>query len=166
MINTIEQALEREAKRLRPPEPVVVRTVDDIKRMVIELDPQKNKSSAVTMNTTVEVTDQNRRATYQVTAPSRSRSKRDLLVDGLQIIRNRLEAKPSETAAIEINGVVMKPAMLGNAVDGLSWVDPLITQWLGAHRDGYFICWDIGDGFLYKYDIWQHRLTRAPKSNG
>ena len=59
----------------------------------------------------------------------------------------------------------MKPATIGSGGKGTTWVDKLIVQWLGGYREDLFIYWDVDDDFLYKYDIYLHKLTRIKKED-
>jgi len=159
----LDRAKAREAQRLSKNilDPVVVRNVQDIKRVVAELDPKKNpQQENIEIATNLEFEGK----TYEVRANTKSRSKRDMLVDGLSIIQNRIDAqKEFEDIGqpVEINGVAMRNIPVGSGgASGRSWVDPLISQWTGGYRDGINICWDL-DGFKYKYDIFEHKLTRV-----
>jgi hypothetical protein len=97
---------------------------------------------------------------YQVSTPTRSKSKRDQLLEGMDIIRRRLQAlQEKQPSSVIVNGKEMQPAVLGYDTDGFAWVDPLIKQWLGAYRKGLMICWDLKDGH-YQYDIYTHKLSR------
>lgn len=157
--------------RLRPEDvyrTVEIRTFEDIKKVVAEFDPKHKHNQAqreIPLSTLMTAQEDNREVTYKVDATTRSKSKRDMLVDGLTIIKNRIESagKIAELQEdVEINGVPMKPAKLGYRTDGTSWVDPLIRQWLGGYRDGILICWKLPDGYTYRYDLFQHKLTRVP----
>ena len=145
--------------------PVVVKTINDIKRLVAELNPDRNPVSVdIPLSTTIKVQEDNRSVIYKVDAKTRSKSRRDILIEGLSIIKNRIDFSEKIKATsepVEVNGVEMKPAAFGDGVLGTSWVDSLIKQWFGGYRDGITICWTLNDGFVYKYDIWQHRLSRV-----
>jgi len=145
---------------------VEVRNLEDIKRLVSQLDPARNpRQQEVSVGAIVSAQDETTGAEqrFQVSAPTRSKSKRDMLIEGLDIIKNRLESENrlSDTAAIEVNGKLMKPAAVGTGSLGKTWVDPLILQWLGGYRDGIYICWQLNDGFVYRYNIYEHKLTRV-----
>lgn len=157
----------RKALRIDPAlatKPAEVNNFEDIKRVVAELDPRRNPRQAdIPLKTTMVATEDNKNITYQVSATTRSKSKRDVLIDGLDVVKRRITsaeqiAELQET--VEVNGVPMKPAPLGYKTEGASWVDPLIKQWLGGYRDGIMICWRLSDGYIYRYDIYQHKLTR------
>ncbi len=159
----------RKALRLDPTQvlkPAEANNFDDIKRLVAEFDPKKNpRQIDIPLSTTMTATEDNQNVTYRVEARTRSKSRRDILIEGLDVIKGRMEsaARIAELQEeIEVNGVLMKPARLGYQTEGTSWVDPLIRQWLGAFRDGIMICWRLADGYTYRYDIYQHKLTRVP----
>jgi hypothetical protein len=147
---------------------VEVNSVGDIKRLVSQLDPKRNPvQQVIPVGTIMSARDENtgKDQQYQVSAPTKSKSKRDMLVEGLNVIKTRMESevKYADTSPVEVNGKIMKPAAVGTGTLGKTWVDPLITQWLGGYRDGVHICWDLNDGFVYKYDIYEHKLTRVEK---
>jgi hypothetical protein len=157
----LEQAKAREARRLSKSilDPTVVYSVRDIKRVVAELDPKKNpESHDIEITTQMEVDGD----TYEVRANTRSRTKRDMLIEGLNVIKRRVESADEllqSGDAVEIDGVNMRPIPIGSGVEGRSWVDPLISQWTGGFRVGIHICWDL-DEYRYKYDVFEHKLTR------
>lgn len=166
----LEKARARALQRLNEQifEPVVVKSLNDIKYIISELDPAKNyESPVVPLSTNMEVRDGSKTVVYNVTASTKSKSKRDHLVEGLKIIQNRqlMESDiDSLVQDVEINGRVVKPPKLGNAIDGYAWVDQLIEKWLGAKRDGIVIYWELDDGFRYKYNIFEHKLTRIQQT--
>jgi hypothetical protein len=167
-MEALDRANARAAQRLDPNQvlkPVEVHSLADIKRLVAELDPRRNPPQLnIPLATTLDVTEDNNPVKYRVEVNTRSKTKRDMLVEGLGIIKSRTELEDKlKTAgeAVEVNGVPMKPAQLGSGVEGRCWVDPLIRQWLGGYRDGTLICWNLQDGFTYRYDIFQHKLTRV-----
>ena len=147
--------------------PVTVYTVNDIKRVVAEFDPARNPRQVdIPLNAILEAHEDGKKNVYQVSASTRSKSKRDTLIEGLTIIKNREEiAEELEQAGevVEINGKPMKPVVL-NSKTSRSWVDPLINQWTGGTREGIFIVWVLDDGYKYKYDVFLHKLTKV--SNG
>jgi hypothetical protein len=149
-------------------QPTVVRTQADIKRIVSEFDPKRSPHySEVPLNTTLEETDGGKKIVYSVSAATKSKSKRDTLIEGLSLVQKREEISSSirnASASMEINGREMRPASFPNNIDGHSWVDPLIHQWTGGVRKGVMITWDIGDSYEYRYDVFGHKLTRIPKS--
>ena len=144
---------------------VEVRTISDIKRIVAEFDPTRNpKQADILLSTLLEEVEDGKKITYQVSANTRSKSKRDMLIDGFELIRKRQDAAEelkSAGEAVEINGRAMKPAMLNSNIEGHSWVDPLIAQWTGGIRKGTLIVWNLDDGYEYRYEIFNHQLTRA-----
>lgn len=170
-MESLERARARQSQRLNENilEPIEVRSVGDIKRVVAELDPAKNPvAPIIPLSTQLEVQDGNKKSVYSVTTNTQSKSKRDHLIEGLKVVQKRIESEleiKKSVQSVEINGRVVTPPKLGSGVDGHIWVDPLIRQWLGASRDGITIYWDLDDGFRYKYDIFQHRLTRVSRQD-
>lgn len=147
-------------------DPVVVTSYDEIRRVVNELDPKRNPVQVdIPVSTLMSVTEDNKPVTYRVEAQTRSRSKRDQLLEGLRIVRDRMamdETIATTQETVEVNGREMKPATVGYRSEGSTWVDPLLKQWLGAKRHGYLVIWELSDGYTYRYDIFQHKLSRIP----
>lgn len=138
-------------------DPVEIRSLTDIKRILSEFDPSKN-SIQKSIPIKADLQDDQK---YAVTADTTSRSKRDMLLAGFDIIKRQIKSQSSsDIIPVNVDGVDMLPATTGNAENALSWVDPLIKQWMGATREGMFICWDIDDEH-YKYDIYAHKLTKV-----
>ena len=165
-MEALERAQQRDQQKLNPDQvlkPVTVYTIDDIKRVVAEFDPAKNPQQVdIPLSTTLEAHEDGKRNTYQVSASTRSKSKRDMLVEGFTTIKNREAiAEELEQAGeiVEVNGKPMKPVVLNNKTNR-SWIDPLINQWTGGIREGVFIVWVLDDGYKYKYDIFLHKLTK------
>lgn len=145
-----------------------VNNIGDIKRLVSQLDPKKNPvQQTVPVGAIVSAHDEatGKEQQFQVSAPTKSKSKRDMLIEGLDVIKTRMESEDryTNTAVVEVDGKPMRAAAVGTGILCKTWVDPLISQWLGGYRDGVNICWDLGDGFIYKYDIYEHKLTRIEK---
>lgn len=149
-------------------EPVKVRSVNDIKAVLAGFDPATNPNSqSIPLAANVEVSDKGKKTLYQVTASTKSKSKRDMIVEGLDIIKNRSDSESTQfIESVEINGRKVDPPKIGSGSNSYTWVDPLIKQWFGGSRDGLIIYWDLSDGYRYKYDIYQHRLTRASRDEG
>jgi len=168
-MEALDTALAREKTKIDPRQalaPAEVRTLDDIKRLVSEFDPSRNPPPInVPLAANMVVREDNREVMYRAETITRSKSRRDILIEGLTIVKNRIDSSHVQDIAepIEVNGIRMKPACIGNGVHGKNWVDPLIKQWLGGFRDGIIICWDLNDGYIYRYDIFTHKLTRISK---
>jgi hypothetical protein len=167
-MEALDREFNRQQRRLDPEKvlkPVSVNTMTDIKSVLSELDPAKNKQqSTISLSTELQSVDnQGNSTTYNVSADTKSKTKRDMLIEGLDLIRKRMEMEEEThdtVDPVEINGRIMKPASLGTGVHSHSWVDPLIRQWLGGRREGIKICWDLADGYRYEYDIYGHKLSR------
>lgn len=163
-MEALERALERESRRLSKKvlDPVVVTSPSDIQKVLAEFDPSKSANSVSPINATIQAInpDSNRPMTYNVSSSTTSRSKRDILMDGFEIIKRRSAISKSTTEQTTINGVDVSPPTL-NEVSSIPWIDKLIRQWMGAERNGLTIFWRLSDGYEYKYDIYAHRLTRA-----
>ena len=141
--------------------------MNDIKNVVAEFDPVRNPRQAdIPLSTTLEAHEDGKKNVYQVSASTRSKSKRDMLIEGLTIIKNReavAEELEQSGEIVEVDGKPMKPVVLNNKTSR-SWIDPLISQWTGGIREGIFIVWMLDDGYKYKYDVFLHKLTKV--SNG
>lgn len=169
-MEALEKAYQRKQQRLDPAQvtkPASVHTVNDIKAVLSELDPARNpRQSEVPLNAFLEAHEDGKKNLYKVSANTRSKSKRDILMEGLEIVKSREEAEAQFQSAAqktEINGKQMKPATLSYNIAGRSWVDPLIAQWTGGRREGTLIVWELEDGYKYRYDIFAHRLSRVPR---
>lgn len=148
-------------------EPVIVKSLADIKRILLDFDPARNRlQPTLPISTIMRVQEEDNGKTksvdYKVDAHTKSKSRRDILLEGLGIIKKRLDAdaKLDVGEAVEVNGKEMKPARIGNAVDGVNWVDPIIKRWFGGERHGLLIRWQLNDGYVYYYDAYQHKLAR------
>ncbi len=166
-MEAFEKAAARDSLRLDKSilDPVVVKSLNDIKRVIAEYDPGKDKDqSSLPLSTILESSDDGgKMVKYSVKASTKSKSKRQIILEGLDLIKNRAEKLADEKDNIEefeVNGKAFKPAKLHNNTSGMSWVDPLIKQWFGGKRKETYITWDIGDGYEYKYDIYAHSLSR------
>jgi hypothetical protein len=170
-MEALDREFARQAKRLDPSKvakPVEVETLADVKRVLSEFDPSfkaNHKQREIPVATEMTILDSSGPVTYKVEAPTKSKSKRDLLLEGLDVIKGRAnieeQLQTNDDEDLVVNGRNMKPAPLGNGVTGMSWVDPLIKHRLGGRRDGMVICWDLKDGYTYRYDAFTHNLTRV-----
>lgn len=137
-------------------DPVRVNTLADIRRVLYEFDP----SRAISSNPIPIVAALNDgEKQYAASTVTKSKSKREYILEGMDLVRRMAETETRPGESVEINGREMTPAKLGNGLRGHMWVDPIIKQWMGAYRDGLDICWDIG-GNHYAYDIFTHKLRK------
>jgi len=163
----LEQAWARQARRLDQKifEPVAVNTVDDIKRVIAELHPERQvRSVPVTLSTVLSGQDEEGTIRqFQVSADTYSQTKRAILLEGFTAIRNQRDANAIaqiQSTPIMINGVEMRPAQIGHDGSIVSWIDALIDKWFAAKRRGMVMYWVI-NGYEYHYDIFTHKLTRV-----
>ncbi len=167
-MESLDREFNRQQRRLDPEKvlkPVSVNTMADIKAVLSELDPAKNQTQQTIRLSTqlTSTTEDGKSATYDVSANTKSKSKRDMLVEGIDLIKKRIDMEQQtleDDDPVEVNGKIMRPASLGSGVHSHSWVDPLIKQWLGGYREGIKICWDLADGYRYEYNIYEHKLAR------
>ena len=164
---TLESIQQRNSRRLSEDilEPVTVETIDDIRMILDELDPAKNiQQKEINISTTMMSSEGGSNVKYNVNANTRSKSKRDMLVEGFEVLRKRMETLDSHSQDIMpliINGKEVKPAELKSNTESHTWVDPLIKQWTGGQREGLFITWNLKDGYKYKYEIISHKFSRV-----
>lgn len=163
----IEREMYRQANKLGAEifKPAVVTTINDIKQLLYELDPSKAVSSTSTVSAQLDgETEEGGAQRFNVSTVTTSQPKRSILLHGFEIIKKRIEyANTAQTVAKHtvVNGRIMQPAVAKNQESAFSTVDKLVERWLGGKRDGLLIRWDLRDGYTYKYDIWQHKLTRV-----
>jgi len=149
---------------------VIVETVQDIQRVLAQLDPNHrlNKGSGVVnMSTDVRGTgSEDKSYNFSVNATSLDQSYREIILRGLQMVRDR-NAAAGEIANKEMPVIVDDVAMVPPKVIGQSGalsIDPIINRLLGAYRDNELICWDLADGYTYRYDISTHKLSRVERN--
>lgn len=140
----------------------IINSVDDIRRVLHTLDPS-NKLNERVPDTVVAAniygTDGK---TNSASVSTKTKSYRDMLIEGLGIVRSRINAYQNvegKSTPLVVNNKEMVPPCVV-AMDTVLSIDPVISRLLGASRDGYHITWRLPDGFVYKYDIFEHRLTR------
>jgi hypothetical protein len=163
-MDEIEQLKSREDLRLSPEvmRPTVVRTVDDIKIILSDLDPARSVASKdIDIVTLMDVPNGNPNQRYQVTAKTRSKTRREYLIEGMEIVRKTIEISEEEPIVTMVNGIEVKPARMLDRTTMRAWVDNLISHWLGAAREGLLITWKLEDGYQYNYEIYGHKLTRT-----
>lgn len=156
-LSPLEAALERERRRLDPSilNPPVINSLNDIRRIVDELNPARQKeSNSSAIYVTVKEEDG---SVAKLSTTTRSKTRREHLIEGMDLVKKQMSID-EDGEAIEINGHLVKPANVGSRGAGAYWVDPILKQWLGAYRDGLMICWDVG-GKTYQYDIYSHKLA-------
>jgi hypothetical protein len=103
-----------------------------------------------------------RSKTFRVSATTKTNSSRDVLINGLSIVKQREDAaiKASELMmSIVVNNKEMKSPPVIAENNHMS-IDPIINRMFGGYRSGHYIQWDLIDGYTYRYDVFEHRLTR------
>jgi hypothetical protein len=146
-------------------EPISIKTASDIKRVLAKLNLDcKQDDVTLSINMTGTDTD-NRSKTFQVSTKTKTSSARDILTNGLNIIKQREDAYEKiadQMGSVDVNGKKMKSPLVISESSFTS-IDPVIDRVLGGYRHGHFIQWDLSDGFTYRYDIFVHKLTRFKK---
>lgn len=163
----LSAAMERRNRRSGPEifvEPRIV-SVGDIKRVINEIGTKHADSQSTTITTVLKSSERGKSKDqaeqYKVSATLSDRTKRDILLEGMSILKKQIEAATRQLESgsfVPVNGREMKPATLPGGTH-YCWADPLIKRWLGAYRDGLLICWRA-EGFIYRYDIFTHELSR------
>lgn len=145
---------------------IVIKSVDDIKRVIDSLSPSHKdnvKSAPTTVSTVMRVTNkEGQKVNQQVSAQVSSQSHRDMIMEAFGIIKKRREAQDKIDLSgdeVLVNGKPMKSPPILNIGSKLP-VDPIIERITGGYRKEDIICWDL-EGFQYRYDIFEHRLTRV-----
>lgn len=146
-----KQQAERKKANFKLPNP---RTLDDVRRILAELAPASQPAPTEAKVTAVI-------NGKKIETMTRSRSKREILLEGFDVLKNRISALESlpEQLPISVNGRTVRPRnpLSRDAVLG---IDKLIKQWFGGSRHGLLIRWSLADGHSYDYDIYEHKLTR------
>jgi len=176
MVMTME-AYEREAERQARAEankhkfgPPQVSSVGDIQRVVAQLDPTNrlNTQSGISqVATTMRGNQEGTRSQgmFAVRSESADKSYRDILLEGLRTLRSRQDAVKKAMASampVEVDDRPMMPPPIIDKDVSMS-IDPIIERLLGGRREGELVCWDLADGYTYKYNVFEHRLTRVPR---
>lgn len=148
---------ERQLKRLsiNSLDPVKVRSLTDIKSVISSLLNAPNTSS-VKLSTNFRTTKED----IKLTVDTKSKTQRDLIIDGLTDIRSKELCVSAEAEVSSVNGISIKPARIPDQKKAYHKVDPIISRYTGGYRDGYMICWNLNDGYKYSYDIFEHKLSR------
>ena len=170
MASHLDAIREREARRYSRDilDPVQVISLQDIQRVVASFDPARNPPRPTVVVRSNMVVNDPTPVNIHVTAESHSKSKRDLLIEGLDKLKKQIatqEEIKKRAEPVYVNGKSMMPAKARSGEQSSTAVDPLIRQWTGGYRDGLLICWDINDKYIYRYNIYEHRLTRIQKSD-
>ena len=152
--------VERQRQAIKP---VTVTCLADIQRVIADYAPGASKDDQrVTVSTTMQAEGEGGIATYAVSAATTVKSRRAMLIDGLDVVKHYhdvAERLRTEAIPIEVNGVPMSTACPIGANPG-SYIDPLIRHWFGGKRDGLRVRWDLADGYTYALPA----ITRASVS--
>jgi len=133
----------------------MVNNVDDIKNTIKDFCPNNKGSISHKISNIFDISDENGSHRHLVEANISSKTPRDIIIDGLDIIKNRTENVAY--SPVEINGKTVQPIKMLNSIKSRIWVDKLIESWFGGYRDGLLICWNLNNK-IYKYNIYTHEL--------
>jgi len=166
-MEAIEREVERQKRRISKENfaPPTVQSINDIKRILSEFSPS-NRIDKPESNVggLVEATVDGKKRVFNVKAETKSKTKRDILLEGMTVIKERAESdKNHAPSTVTINGKEIQPLKVGNDIQSYFNIDPLIERWFNAKRDGLTIYWELEDG-RYNYDPFKHRLTKQAKS--
>jgi hypothetical protein len=167
-----ERRVQEDANKFKAP---TIRTVADIQFVLNQLDPgsKLNKSIGdVAMSVDLQGSKGERAdgqtVTFRVNSKSGTSTHRDIIIEGIQILKRRGDVAKSandklESPQLVVNDREMNPPHVLCGEEAALSIDPLISRLLGGYRNGRHICWDLEDGYTYKYEIFEHRLTRKPR---
>jgi hypothetical protein len=162
-----QQRVRDNARAFQPPD---IHNADDIKRVLINLDPHNKlniNAGNITISTNMVGTiDGHTQRAFSVNATTTTQTYRQMIIEAFALIKRREEAANNLTKSanteVLINGKSMTPPPVIDMQPRLA-VDSVIERLLGGHRDGLRIRWDLADGYSYFYDVMQHRLTRTQR---
>lgn len=124
---------------------IKVRTRDDIIGILRDFKPDdRQKQPESIVSTTFKVDNEE----IKLSVNTVSKSKRQIILDGLDHIRQLIEAKKNNT-----------DFKLDNLIDMRHPVDDEIKTLLDAERVGLNIVWNLKSGY-YVYNIYDHSLMR------
>jgi hypothetical protein len=156
----LEQAIERESRRAKPIPKLVVRTVEDIRRLLAEFDPTRDSGvNEVDVKSTISIESSSGKSDVPISAKCVGKSRRRHIIEAFEAIKTAIEKENKSDNSVLINGKNIVPAR----VPMRSYIDPIVEQWFDAKRDGTLIYWELNDGYRYNYDPITHRLTRTER---
>lgn len=85
-----------------------------------------------------------------VSAPSKGSNDRDLLMQGFDAVKARMEV------IARVEGNSLSPVN----IDGRMWLDDFLKRRLGAVRDGLRAKWEISEG-IFMFDPYTGKLTKC-----
>ena len=176
MMESVQKAMARQrtaqnnAEAFEPP---AINNIGDIQHILQQLDPSAKVNQTaddVEISTELIGSDGRKSTNFLVNTNTSSKSYRQILIEGFQVIKQRFDtaeklASEESIRSVEVNGKLMSPPPLVNTESRLA-MDAVIERLLGGHRNGQYICWDLSDGYTYRYEIFQHRLTRVYRNAG
>lgn len=143
-------------------DPPSIRSMNDIVRIVQELDPKKS-GKPVEISTTLALEkgdDSKATAESTFSAVLAPQDKRSVLLRGATLIRDSLNVSVIEQRSISVNNRTMK---LSKQVPiSIKWFNDLAMRLMGAKLDGAMFYWDINNTRYY-YNIFDHVLWRDSK---
>lgn len=166
--NSISQALERDAQRLRPEDirPVEAHNLRDIITIIKEFDPARQKEAPpITLDGEITgVNNDGRRFSIKFHSTNEQKTKRQYIIeafDAVDRLKQVLE-RQEKIEPIEINDKLVYPAKV--PANPKLMIDNVVRFFFGAYREDKLICWNI-EGLKYKYDIFNHKLFKDADEN-
>lgn len=157
---TLEAALERQARKIQPAPKVRISNIEDIRRLLLEFDPSRDRGpSEVNLTSTIAIDSDDGKKDMPVSAKCVGKSRRQIIVEAITAIKVLDEKQKDDSREVLINGKKIAPAKLPSR----TYIDPIIEQWFDAKRDGGLIYWELSDGYRYNYDPIAHKLTRTKR---
>lgn len=136
--------------------PVEVRTLQDIK---LALQPFLQRGGdTVSLSCELQWQDGNKTEKAQVTGKSSSASHGDLLIEGMTVVKKRMDALGKLKDAVDNAEVDERINMQPWDVDKLTFgIDTVIKRRLGGKRVGCRIRWTVREG-TFEYDPFSNKL--------
>lgn len=145
----------------------VINSVQDIQKLLVNVDPNKDlKVTSLDVSTDMAGTVESSKIqqNFAVNAKVTNVTLRSILIESFKSIRNKKEISDScnDLEELVIGGKSMRRLSPVN-LELIDNVDSFIHINFGGYRKEEYVCWDLDDGFTYRYDVFKHQLTR--KSN-
>lgn len=148
-----------------------ISTVEDIKLVLREFDP-KHKNNAVQAEPVITAKMRGRlddrsdhHIDFQASAKPSSLTHRSMLLAALKDLSERRELAMKMDVSEEpiyIDGKPMRrPAAIQTDME--LPIDSVIRRVMGGYRDELDVCWDLSDGYTYRYCVFDHSLSRRKK---
>lgn len=136
---------------------VKVNNSQDIVRLLQELKPDNKIKNPDSIVETVIRSDNN---DVRIMTETHSKSKREILIEGLDQVKQIIESDSLSANPTTINGKSAQIPRVSQLSTMQHPVDETIKDMLDAKREGVSIVWQLPTG-VFKYNIYDHVLTKA-----